>query len=298
MNKLAVVTGATGFIGTNIYNKILPYFEKVIACDHKLDTQKTILSPQELLNQLDTLKDIEVVFHQGACSDTTCYNAEYMMRENFDYSVSLFRKCLQKNIRFIYASSAAVYGDGPFKDNGLFTDPKNIYAKSKCLFDEYIQCFLEEKCSSQIVGLRYFNVYGPGEHKKGKMASVIHQFHNQYKKNKKIYIFKNSENYTRDFINVEDVVKVNLHFLENESISGIYNCGTGISRSFYDIANIMQAYCDFEIEEVDMPSSLQGKYQIFTQSDNTRLIEEALYNKDFLTLEEGVENYMRFLESK
>ena len=297
MKKIAVVTGAAGFIGTNIYNNILPYFEKVIACDHKPDTQKTILSPQELLNRLDTSKDVEVVFHQGACSDTTCYNTEYMMRENFDYSVSLLQKCLQNNIRFIYASSAAVYGDGPFEDNGP-TDPKNIYAKSKSLFDEYVQCFLEEKRSSQIVGLRYFNVYGPGEHKKGKMASVIYQFHNQYKKNKKIYIFKNSENYTRDFISVEDVVKVNLHFLENESISGIYNCGTGVSRSFYDIVNIMQVYCDFEIEEIDMPSSLHDKYQIFTQSDNTRLIEAALYNKDFLTLEEGVKNYMHFLESK
>ena len=295
---MIIVTGGNGFIGTNLVNALRNKGKEVHVVDFTGEVLTDPVSFLTLINNDDELvKNIEMIYHQGACSDTTCYDPFYMMDVNLNYSIALLNACMDKNIRIIYASSAAVYGDGPYKDDGK-TNPKNIYAKSKAMFDEYVNCFLSEKRTPQIVGLRYFNVYGPWEHKKGKMASVLYQFHQQYKNNKKIKIFKNSENYTRDFISVEDVVNVNLHFLQNEHLSGIYNCGTGVSRSFYDIAKIMQIYCDFEIEEIDMPKTLYGKYQVFTRSDNSRLAEKAFYDSSFLTLEEGISRYVRFLESQ
>ena len=298
MNNMIIVTGGNGFIGKNLVNSLRSKGKEVNVVDFHGDIYT---DPISLLNHLSSnanfVENIEMIYHQGACTDTTCYDPSHMLDMNLNYSIALLNICMRMNIRMVYASSASIYGDGPFVDNE-FSDPKNIYAKSKSMFDDYVRCFLKEKDLAQIVGLRYFNVYGPGEHKKEKMASVMHQFYHQHQDEQKIKIFKNSENYTRDFISVEDVVKVNLHFLENESISGIYNCGTGVSRSFCDIARIMQTYCDFEIEEIDMPSSLHGKYQAFTQSDNTRLIENALYTDTFLTLEEGIDKYMRFLQAK
>jgi ADP-L-glycero-D-manno-heptose 6-epimerase len=295
---MIIVTGGNGFIGANLVNSLRNLGKEVHVVDFEGDA---FCDPTSFLKLIREKKEfaqkIEVIFHQGACSDTTCYDPFYMMRVNLNYSMALMNICMNKNIRVIYASSAAVYGDGPYKDNGN-TNPKNIYARSKSMFDEYVTCFLNEPNISQVVGLRYFNVYGPREHNKGKMASVIYQFYNQIKKNKKIKIFKNSENYTRDFISVEDLIKVNLHFYENKHISGIYNCGTGISRSFYDIAKIMQQHYEFEIEEIDMPEQLHGKYQKYTCSDNSRLIREANYTDDFFTLEDGIKHYIDFLETK
>jgi ADP-L-glycero-D-manno-heptose 6-epimerase len=292
------VTGGNGFIGTNLVNSLRSAGKEVHIVDFVGDVFCDPMSFLKLIREDDKFaQNIEVVYHQGACSDTTCYDPFYMMRVNLNYSIALLNICMGKDIRVIYASSAAVYGDGPYKDDGS-TNPKNIYAKSKSMFDEYVMCFLNEQSLSQVVGLRYFNVYGPWEQDKGNIASVIYQFYNQIMKDKKIKIFKNSQNYTRDFISVEDLMKVNLHFYENEHISGIYNCGTGISRSFYDIAKIMQNYYDFEIEEIDMPEALHGKYQKYTCSDNSRLIEKANYTEGFFTLEEGIKRYIDFLETK
>lgn len=292
------ITGGNGFIGANLANELRNIGKEVRVVDFVGEVYCNPMTFLRLIEEEDSFsQNIETVYHQGACSDTTCYDPFYMMRVNFNYSVRLLNACMKKGIRIIYASSAAVYGDGPYREDGN-TDPKNIYAKSKSMFDDYVECFLNQQNLSQIVGLRYFNVYGPLEQNKGKMASVIYQFHNQIRENKKIKIFKNSQNYTRDFISVEDLVKVNLHFYNNKHISGIYNCGTGISRSFYDIAKIMKNHYDFEIEEIDMPRELHGKYQKYTCSDNSRLVGEANYNESFFTLEEGIKHYVDFLEAK
>ena len=295
MKKTAVVTGAAGFIGTNIYKSLIPKFDKIILSDHKKISKQESINPYVLINEiLPSSSDIEVVFHLGACSDTMCYDIDYMMKENFDYSVALFKLCMEKGIRMIYASSAAVYGDGPFEEDALCT-PKNIYAKSKYLFDEYIKCYYD--CwDAQVVGLRYFNVFGPHEDNKGKMASVIYQFFKQIENNNTIQLFKNSEKYIRDFISIEDVIKVNHHFLNNRHLSGIYNCGTATPRSFYDIATIMKTAYDFQIEEIDMPKHLTGRYQKYTCSNNTQLYEKVKYEENFLSLEEGIFRYIRHLE--
>ena len=297
MRKTAVITGASGFIGTNLYNSLVSQFDNILCCDHTSHPNRETIPPDHLLSLLETSSDIEVVFHQGACSDTTCHDVDYMMKENFDYSVALFRLCLKKGIRFIYASSAAVYGDGPFGES-IHCKPKNIYAKSKYLFDEYVNCFLDSKISSQVVGLRYFNVFGPHEDHKEKMASVVYQFYKQIKKDTKIKIFKNSRTYMRDFINVEDVIKINHHFLQHQDLCGIYNCGTGTPRSFYDIAHILKKYYTFSIEEIEMPRNLISRYQTYTCADNHKIFHEAQYKKDFLSLEAGIAQYVNFLDNK
>jgi len=295
MKKNAIITGAAGFIGNNLYNAMKAKSYSVVACDDNLLSGAATIKPNEIFDFIEKESNIEVIFHQGACTDTTCYDAEYMMTKNFDYSAKLLRKCIKNDIRFIYASSAGVYGDGPFVE-GTEQNPKNIYANSKYLFDKYAECFLNEPNIPQIVGLRYYNVFGPLEHNKGKMASTIYQFYQQIKKDKKIKIFKNSNNYRRDFVSVEDVVSVNLHFLKNKDISGIYNCGTGAERSFYDIVDVLKERYKFAVEEIEMPEAIKEKYQKFTSSDNTKLKTVAKYTKSFATLEEGINKYLDFLE--
>jgi len=294
---MIIVTGGNGFIGKNLVNSLRNVGKEV----HVVDFTGTVFcEPMPFLKLIRTddifAQNIEVIYHQGACSDTTCYDPFYMMRVNLNYSMALLNICMSKNIRVIYASSAAVYGDGPFSEN-VVCEPKNLYAKSKYFFDEYVKCF-QNDLDSQVVGLRYFNVFGPHEGNKGKMASVIQQFFQQIKKESKIKIFENSEIYIRDFISVEDVIKVNHHFLDNKSISGIYNCGTSSPRSFYDIARIMNTVYDFEIEEIEMPKKLADRYQKYTCSDNTLIRQNAAYKENFLSLEEGITRYLDYLEQK
>ena len=297
---MIVVTGASGFIGANLSKKLEELGKEVLRVDYSESIAGGCMEPISFLRQLRENKDfsekIELVYHIGACSDTTCYDPFYMMKNNFNYSVALLNTCLNRHVRLIYASSAAIYGNGPFSEYSTTLRPKNLYAKSKSMFDEYVNCFLEEDKAPQLVGLRYFNVYGPGEEHKDKMASTIYQFFNQIKEGKKIKIFKNSENYLRDFIYIDDIINVNLHFLENKSITGIYNCGTAHPRSFCDIVDILKSHYDFKVEEVDMPESLKGKYQEYTCSNNHKLINEGRYKKDFLSLEEGIEQYLEYLE--
>ena len=297
---MIIVTGAAGFIGTHLVKNLKGLKKEVIAVDTRLDDLKEGMSPKALLRNLnqDVFRyrgGVEAVIHQGANSDTTCYDTKKIMRTNFNYSVDLLNACLDREIPFIYASSAAVYGNGPFNEDSA-KEPKNIYGKTKFLFDKYVECFLQGGPPSQIVGLRYFNVYGPHETHKNKMASVTHQFFQQIKESGKIQIFKNSENYKRDFLSVEDAVKVNLHFLANPSISGIFNCGTGTAESFYDIVRILKTRYDFDIEEVEMPLGLEEKYQKYTCSDNEHLQNTGGYKNNFLSLEDGVLSYLDFLE--
>ena len=259
--------------------------------------QHKVMDPFDFLKRLQDPSfgdEIEVILHQGACSSTTIYDPNYMMKHNFDYSHDLFHACLKYQIRLIYASSASVYGDGPFIETAT-VQPKNIYAKSKSLFDEYVSLFLNEDIP-QVVGLRYFNVYGPWEFRKDKMSSVMCQFKRQIDQNKEIKIFEGSRDYLRDFISVEDIVSINEHFVDNPQIKGIYNCGTGFARSFAEIPQIMLNYYDFDIKEIAMPNTLVEKYQSYTRAQTDKLRNEAKYEKPFLSLEGGIKKYVDFWE--
>jgi ADP-L-glycero-D-manno-heptose 6-epimerase len=297
---MIAITGAAGFIGRNLYEKYKST-HKIILVDflEKFDSITAIenetMDPFEFLKKLKDksfAQQIELIFHQGACSSTMIYDPSYMMKHNFDYSSELLRSCIQFDIRLIYASSASVYGDGPFEENTNLT-PKNVYANSKRLFDNYVESFLQLN-STQIVGLRYFNVYGPFEENKNKMASVVCQFKKQIDETGEIKVFKNSENYLRDFIFVEDIVNINDHFLKNRHLTGIFNAGTGKAESFMKIVEIMSQHYNFKINKIDMPPQLVPKYQTFTQSDNNKLLSIAKYDKPFSSLREGLEKYFSY----
>ena len=224
-------------------------------------------------------------------------NSNHNKYDNYEYSKTLLKHCLENKIDFLYASSAAVYGNG---DNGFAEDPKaeyplNVYGFSKFVFDNYVRHILP-KAEIQILGLRYFNVYGPQENHKGRMASVAFHLFNQLQDSGKMRLFEGSEKFRRDFINVADAVKINLHFFQTKS-SGIFNAGTGKARSFADIARAMQSmYGSGEIEDIPFPGDLLGKYQKFTEAslDNLRV---AGYIDDFMSLEEGVRQYYGQLSS-
>lgn len=288
MSKI-IITGAEGFIGKNIKNYLAKKYETI-----SVDFFSNTVDPFDfILNYDNYVNKNDIVVHNGACSSTTVTDPFYVNKLNFEYSVSLLKKCIKNNNRLIYASSASVYGDGPFNETA-HKKAKNLYALSKSMFDDYSMQFI--KHVPQIVGLRYFNVYGPHENKKEDMASVIYKFYNQVKKNNRIVLFKNSENYLRDFIHVDDVVEITKFFIDNEDYSGIYNCGVGKENSFQDIADIFVDKYGCDVKYIDMPEKLIGKYQKFTKSDNIKI--DKIYKKERLRLREGVLNYIEFLERK
>ena len=214
-----------------------------------------------------------------------------MMSNNYEFSKTLLGYCLEHKIDFLYASSAAVYGNGEngFIEEGKAEYPLNVYGFSKFAFDNYVRRILPE-AEIQILGLRYFNVYGPQENHKERMASVAYHLFNQLQNSGKMRLFQGSEEFRRDFIHVSDAVKINLHFYQTKS-SGIFNAGTGESRSFTDIALSMQdIHGSGEIEEIPFPKDLRGKYQKFTEASLVN-IREAGYIEDFMSLEEGLKQY-------
>ena len=256
---------------------------------------------QVISNQFDN-KGIRALFHQGACSNTMEWDAEYLYKNNLLYSKELLKLSKKLDIPLIYASSASVYGSGEeFKEFIENEDPINLYAYSKFKFDQIVRKELEDS-TAQIVGLRYFNVYGPQERHKKNMASVAFHLHNQLKEAEEIKLFKGSDGFEdgeqrRDFIYVEDVVKVNLWFLENPNVSGIFNVGTGESQTFNDVA---EAVIDWnkkgKIKYIDFPEKLKGAYQSYTQADIAKL-REAGYEEEFLNVQEGVKRYLDTIES-
>ena len=310
---MIIVTGSNGFIGSNLIkglnsmgiNNILavddhenfPPSENLSNCEFK-DLVK-IEDIDKLLRKYPN-KDISHIFHQGACSDTMEKDINYMLKNNYLFSKDLLTLALEKNINFIYASSASVYGDGKiFEEDKKYEKPINLYAYSKFIFDQYVR-ELMNKNDSQIVGLRYFNVYGPNEQHKGRMASVAFHLHQQLKESKSIKLFEGSDGYEdgeqkRDFIHVDDVVKVNLWFMKNE-VSGIFNVGTGLSQSFNDVANaVIKWNKKGKIEYIPFPEELIGSYQSYTQA-NIDQLRNAGYKDEFLTVEEGVSSYLSSLQ--
>jgi len=302
---MIAITGAAGFIGWNLYLKLRDHHEVILVdFPEKFEKEFTpdcmVMDPFAFVEKLKSplfASKFTTIYHQGACSDTMNYNVKYMMRHNFDYSHDLLHRCMENSINLIYASSAAIYGIG--RTTPLYEDmqcfPRNIYAKSKKIFDDYALTFID-KSESQIVGLRYFNVYGPWEHRKNKMSSVVNQFKKQIDSDKKIKIFEKSNKYFRDFVYVDDVISVNTHFGENEKISGIFNCGSGEAKPFSDIPKHLAKHYNFEIEEIKMPKKLEDKYQKYTQANLNRLTHMGRYRAPMLSLKEGIQRYVEFWE--
>lgn len=312
---MIIVTGGAGFIGSNIV-KILNEQGRndIIVVDDLTDGTKfsnivdcgilDYIDQEVFLTKIKTnykfSQKIQAIFHEGACSTTTEWNGRYMLENNYEYSKYLLHYCMDSRISLIYASSAAVYGmDTHFKEQPAYEKPLNVYGYSKLLFDQYVRRHFAS-AQSQIVGLRYFNVYGPREQHKGSMASVAWHFNNQIKAQGKVKLFEGSDGYgngeqRRDFIFVNDVVAVNLWFLSNPNVSGIYNVGTGRSQSFNDVANAVIKWHDKgEIEYIPFPDHLKNRYQSFTQADISSL-RQAGYTGEFVTVEQGVADYMDWL---
>ncbi len=323
---MIIVTGAAGFIGSNLVKALNGRgFRDIIAVDNLARGEKKAnladLEIKDFVDKREFLRRVEdgnvpskvrVVFHEGACSDTMESDGRYMMENNYDYSMKLMAWCAARGVPFIYASSASVYGGGTvFREEREHEAPLNVYGYSKFLFDQAVRLQLRSS-GAQIAGFRYFNVYGPRETHKGRMASVAFHFYNQYLKDGKVRLFEGSGGYAageqlRDFVSVEDAVKVNLFFFDH-GISGIFNVGTGRAESFNEVARatinavratrgekaltLAELRSAGAIEYVPFPPQLVGKYQSYTQADLTRLRETG-YRDVFLTVEEGVGRYVK-----
>ena len=318
-----IVTGAAGFIGSRLVQALgRAGAGRILAVDDLREGDKfrnlagceieDYFDKDELLGQLEGLTGaVAAVLHQGACSDTLETDGRYMMANKYRYSRTLLDWCQEEEIPFLYASSAAVYGAGrEFREEPRCEAPLNIYGYSKLLFDQHVRRRLPGR-SAQIAGLRYFNVYGPNEAHKGRMASVAFHAFEQFRKEGRVKLFVGSGGYgdgeqKRDFVHVDDAVGVNLWLLEHRGVSGIFNCGTGRAQTFNDVAaaviNTVNG-SDFQIDEliqknfieyIPFPPQLVGKYQSYTQADLTRL-REAGYEGAFRSVEEGVADYVREL---
>lgn len=310
---MIVVTGGAGFIGSNLIKELNERgHHDILVVDDLTDGTKfknlvdcdiaDYCDKEEFLAQITENKafgKIEAIFHQGACSTTTEWDGRFMMRNNYEYSKALLHYSLDHKIPFIYASSAAIYGGGKvFKEMIEYEMPLNVYGYSKFLFDQYVRRILPH-AKSQIVGLRYFNVYGPRESHKGPMASVAFHLNNQIKEGT-VKLFEGNDGYPdgeqqRDFIYVGDAVNVNLWFFENPGKSGLFNVGTGNAEPFNSVAKaVISWHKQGKIMYTPFPDHLRGCYQSFTQADINNL-REAGYTAPFKTVAEGVKEYLDWL---
>ncbi len=326
-----IVTGAAGFIGSNIVKALNERgitdivavdnltrgekFKNLAECEiaHYLDKHEFIRQVREHILPYD---EIEAVFHDGACSDTMEHNGLYMMDNNYQYSLDLLDWCQDEQIPYLYASSAAVYGKGEvFREERELEKPLNVYGYSKFLFDQVVRRRMAEGLTAQVVGFRYFNVYGQQEQHKGRMASVAFHHFNQYREQGFVNLFGANDGYgdgeqTRDFVSVEDVVKVNLYFLDHPNQSGIFNLGTGRGQQFNDLAaatvnacrvaegkpelSLAELVAEGLIRYIPFPDALKGKYQSFTQADITQL-RQAGYQDEFFDVKTGVSRYVAWM---
>ncbi len=304
-----IVTGGAGFIGSNLIRGLNARgIRDVLVVDDLEQGDKhrglAALEFSDFVDYRDFIEHperfagerIEAVFHQGACSDTLVEDGRFMLRVNYEYSKKLLAFCLGR-CPFLGASSAAVYGDGAagFREEPTCEHPLNVYAFSKLLFDRWVRRALA-RAKTQVVTLRYFNVYGPQEAHKGRMASVIHQFHGQIGRQGRVEVFEGSDDFLRDFVFVDDAVDVNLFFLDQPELSGVFNCGTGRAESFLSLAHeVTRHYPGADVREIPFPAALHGKYQAFTRADLTRL-RAAGYEREFTSLADGVAAYVRLLK--
>ncbi|VFP88455.1 ADP-glyceromanno-heptose 6-epimerase [Candidatus Erwinia haradaeae] len=310
---MIIVTGGAGLIGSNIIDALNRQGQtNILVVDNLKNGAKFLnLSDLDIFDYIDKIDfriaitkntnyflNIEAVFHEGACSSTTEWDGKYMMDNNYQYSKELLHWCLKKNIPFLYASSAAIYGQNTcnFLEERKNERPLNIYGYSKMLFDNYVRKILP-KVSSQICGLRYFNVYGERETHKGDMASIVLHLYQQLKNNNNAQLFVGSNDFKRDFVYVKDVASVNLWCLKN-SVSGIFNCGSGQAVSFEEVAHVMlKFYENSVIEYIPFPKKLKGFYQAFTQADLKKL-RKIGYDRPFQTFSQGIRNYIQWLQYK
>ena len=311
---MIVVTGGAGFIGSNLVKALNDAgHERIIVVDEAIDQARTrniadleiadyVIKEDYLCRVMsgDAPRQLKAVFHLGACSDTAEMDERYLLKNNYEYSKALMDDCLRQAIPFIYASSASVYGAGSvFKEDPVNEAPLNPYAHSKYLFDAYVRSRLPS-ASSQIVGLRYFNVYGPREAHKGRMASVALHFDRQVAETGTAKLFAGSGGYTdgeqrRDFIYVGDAVAVNLWCMGRPDVRGIFNLGTGHSQTFNDVANAaIRFHGQGDIEYIPFPPGLESRYQSFTEADMSAL-RAAGYAGEFRTVEQGVKTYLEWI---
>ena len=316
---MILLTGAAGFIGKNLLKELINKNFKDIILVEDLNNKKkiNILKSYQYSNLFDyreiikilNSKDfnIDTIFHLGANSNTTCKNNKLMNEQNFNFTKHLFNHFHYKKCKFIYASSASVYGTNKnFLEVSANENPINFYSKSKLNIDNYIRNktnnFINNKCN--LYALRYFNVYGPGEEFKGRMASVVFQFYHQVLKEKEIRLFKGTDGYKdgeqlRDFIYIDDIIKVNIWFSENLPKSGIYNIGTGKAETFNKIAILIKEWfknksINCKIKYIDFPSDLIKSYQNYTCANITNL-RKIDYNEKFISLGTGINRYLSFL---
>jgi ADP-L-glycero-D-manno-heptose 6-epimerase len=322
-----IVTGAAGFIGANNVKALNDRGETdIVAVDNLTRADKfRNLVDCEIADYLDKTEFIELVrrralprpdavFHQGACSDTMASDGRYVLENNYRFSLALLDWCQALHVPLIYASSAAVYGLGPaFGEERAHEKPLNVYGYSKFLFDQIVRRRMHA-LTAPVIGLRYFNVYGPRESHKGRMASVAFHHFNQFRAEGKVKLFEGSHGYghgeqRRDFIHVDDVIAVNLFFWQRPS-SGIYNVGTGRAQRFNDVAlavvntmreaqgqralSLAEAVAQGRIEYIPFPEALRGKYQAFTQAEIARL-RAAGFDAPFASVEQGTAAYVRWL---
>ena len=315
---MIIVTGGAGFIGSYlVFSLNQRGYDDILVVDNLNNGVKyknlvdckisDYLDKHAFLEKLQqgwfTKHTISAIFHQGACSATTEWDGRYMMENNYEYSKILLHYCQQHGIPFIYASSAAVYGYGPlFKEELQFEAPLNVYGYSKFQFDQYLRRILPS-LTTQVVGLRYFNVYGPREAHKGSMASVAYHLNNQLAQADVVRLFEGSDGYAdgaqrRDFIYVGDVVDINLWFMEHPAVSGIFNVGTGRSQTFNDVAEAVLAYHGRgSIDYIPFPEHLKGCYQSFTEA-NLEALRQVGCTHQFKTVAEGVNSYLEWLHTR
>ena len=328
-NKRIVVTGAAGFIGSNIVQGLNARgITDIVAVDDLKQGDKfRNLADLQISDYVDAndfydrfsagrYGKVEAIFHEGACSDTMESDGAYMMRNNFSLSCQLFDACQAQGTRLLYASSAAVYGGSDtFKEQPEYEKPLNVYGYSKLLFDHWVrrQTAMWTTQKTQVTGFRYFNVYGPREQHKGRMASVaFHQF-NQFQADGVVKLFGSYDGYAageqkRDFVYVDDVVAVNLWFFDHPEKSGVFNLGTGRAQPFNDVAlavvqgltgqtpSLDQIVEREAIAYIDFPDALKGKYQSYTQADLSAL-RYAGCDHVFADVAQGVSNYLKRLST-